>query len=253
MLLPFLGLRLSHVALDGADEALFDELYALYATSHAIDREAFEAKTRRKFTHLAILRDRTGCLVGFVGARARRVTLADGRSVSTVMVGQAMVAPAHRRGPVAVLGPLLLVGRQWLAGAGERVYMWHDCITVRTFLLVARGTDRYYPHPRHATPDDVQAVLDAVGTETYGPAYCAETHVVRKGTRLVCEGDIPEHRLQDEVTAFYADRNPGYVRGDGLLQVVPVDLSVLVDTVRTLLRRTRRAATVVGSRARSAA
>jgi hypothetical protein len=49
----------------------------------------------------------------------------------------------------------------------------------RTYRYLHAFARRYFPHPREATPPDVQACMDALGRARFGAAYRAELGIVR--------------------------------------------------------------------------
>lgn len=237
MMLP---VRLTiHRAAELGDD-VYDEMHALYRHSHDTDRATFEAKTKRKFHEIAILRRReSGALVSFLGARAEDVEV-DGRRVHALYMGQAMTAPSARRSGLSLLCPLAFTARAVKRSLRMPVVGWQDALTVRTFLLVARFADEYYPHPRLQMSADVRALRDHLGRAHYGDDYDAAQGIVRKPSRLVLEEDIRPEKLADEHIGFYARANPGYVRGDGLLQVFPLSVGICLKAALRLMWRTLR-------------
>jgi len=225
------------VPVDEAPDALFEAMWALYRPSHAVDLDTFARKTRQKFSDLVVLRD-GGRVVGFFGGGpVEPLALPSGETVMTRYLGQAMVAPSLRRSGWSMVCPLLLGAAAVHRSGPRRTFLWQDCITVRTFLLAARHAPVTWPHPSVETPEEARFVRDAVARRAYGASYDPATGVVRKEKRLVLEADIDPRRLDDPLVAFYAARNPGYVYGDGLIQVFPMSWSMLARaTGRTLLR-----------------
>lgn len=219
----------------------YDEMYALYAPSHDIERASFEEKTNRKFSELFVIRRAgSGRLVGFIGARLDDVTLSSGEVVRALYMGQAMLEPSVRGGPLSALGPLYFMARTALTLPPRRAFLWQDCVTVQTFMLVARHAATYYPHPRLPMPSDVAELRTILGTANYGDAYDPIHGIVLKAARLVIEAPIRPEKLADEHVRFYAESNPGHVNGDGLLQLTPITVAGCVySAFRAVLRMSR--------------
>jgi hypothetical protein len=104
--------------------------------------------------------------------------------------------------------------------------LWQDCITVRSFLLVARHNDDYHPHPTRPMPTWLRDLRDHLGLRHYGASYDPTTGVVRKTQQLVRDASLDAERARtDPAVALYASLNPGHVHGDGLLQLLPFTLT----------------------------
>lgn len=225
------------VSVAQAPDHLLRELWFIYRDSHQIGLDDFCSKTRQKFSDLVILREGKRILGFFGGGPVVPLQLPSGEEVVTRYLGQAMVVPELRRSGYSIIPPLLLGYQGVYRGGRRRTFVWQDCITVRTFLLAARHAPLTYPYPGRVMPDDVRFVRDAVGKRVYGAAYDPDAGVVRKASRLVVEPDIDPRRLSDPLIAFYAQANPGYVHGDGLIQVFPMSWSLLAHSSLTTLRR----------------
>lgn len=89
-------------------------------------------------------------------------------------------------------------------------------------------------------PEDLRELRDVLGARRYGSRYCSDSGVVRKDARLVTEENIDPARLSNPHIRFYAESNPGYVNGDGLIQLTPLGVKEFVragvSAGRTLLR-----------------
>jgi hypothetical protein len=208
-------------------ETWLARMWALYEGSHDVDRDTFCDKTRRKFREVAVLTDRREAVVGFIGANWDEVALPSGARVFALYMGQAMLAHELRGSGWSVAGPVVLGLRGLWRARGRQVVLWQDALTVRTFLLVARHAV-YHPHPTLEMPAELRQLRDHLGHRHYPSLYDAERGVVRKGHVLVTEPPIDPARLDDPHIRFFAEANPGYVHGDGLLQLTPLDASILL-------------------------
>lgn len=210
-------------------------MWEIYRPSRAVDLPTFVDKTRQKFSDLVVLRDGARVLGFFGGGAVEPLTLPSGEVVMARYLGQAMVVPELRRSGWAMVCPLLLGAAAVYTSGRRRTFLWQDCVTVREFLLAARHAPVTWPYPGRVMPDEARFVRDTLGSGAYGAAYDPESGVVRKQRRLVLEGDIDRRRLEDPLVAFYAEANPGYVHGDGLIQVFPMTWTMLGKaTLRTL-------------------
>lgn len=113
--------------------------------------------------------------------------------------------------------------RAWLRHAGERVFIWSDCLSYKPYLLAARNLRRIYPSPERPTPPDVQELLNALGARYYPGQYDRATGTVCKPASLLQPrvAPITADMRCDPFIAFHADRTPGHIHGDGLIAVYP--------------------------------
>ena len=90
----------------------------------------------------------------------------------------------------------------------------------RTYRLLPVFSEFFYPRFDEPTPQSVQTMMNAMGSERFGSNYDAESGIVRLDIPSVLKHgyiDIPENRLADPNIAFFAERNPGHLQGDELL------------------------------------
>jgi hypothetical protein len=100
-----------------------------------------------------------------------------------------------------------------------RVFWFLICSGYKTFRFLPVFFRQFYPNPESQTPDDVQRILDALGTAKFGHGYDPASGIVRLEHAAPLRhgvADITEQRLRDPLVAFFTSKNPGHTRGDEL-------------------------------------
>lgn len=205
------------------DARALDDMWRLYAPHHNADEDLFRRRARADLDLFAqFRRRRDGELVGFTGLRLWRGRLSTG-TVSAMYVGQSFIAEAYRGHDLIQRTVIAMLLRAWARRPWERIFFWADCLSFRPYLLAARNLECIYPHPQRPTPADISELIDALGERYYGASFDRHHGVVRKAGPLLHEhvATIPGAMLHDPFIAFFAARNPGHARGDGLLAVYP--------------------------------
>ena len=139
--------------------------------------------------------------------------------------GDTIVERAHANTPLlpGCFGHLML---RLIEQHGEGALYWFlISIGFRTYRFLPVFFERFWPSPDHATPPEVQRLIDAVAWRKFGPGYDAASGLVRVAgaDRLApALAEIPPGRLDDRHVAFFLSRNPGYARGDELACLAPI-------------------------------
>lgn len=243
--IAILSTRIKVVESRSLTEDTLSRLWALFAPEHVLDEQAFRERCRTKCDRSALFyTDHGSAVVGFMGLRHHEVVLASGEVVDTLYFGHGCIAPEFR-------GKLFIqrtVCREFLRYAlkrsGRRLFLWSNALTVRPYLITARGLRHFYPSPFEQTPPDVLEIRDALGRRYYGEHFDPEAGIIQKPQRHVTRASsrIDPARMCDPCVAFYAACNPGHLRGDGLLILQPAtweNLAFFLQTRVLGLRPTR--------------
>lgn len=218
---------------------LVDQLYAIYAESVAgLDRAAFAAEVMGSAdTRIALFVGEDSALVGFAYRRFDHVEH-EGRPQAVICAGV-----YFRRGTKGGAAG----GRFGLAEALR--FKLRNPLTPLAYLtrsaspavyrLLAGTMPRAYPHPRAATPAEIDAIFRAVharrGYETVGDS----PWVVRSIAVPTQPGRL-RHLRGDPLVDYYVRQNPNFAQGDALLVWIPLDLANVVGAALRLGWRTLR-------------
>jgi hypothetical protein len=201
----------------------------------------FEHRITQKMDYVTRYRDRkTGTLLGMTAVRMDRTTLSDGAVVYTLYSGMSYISPACR-GMRLLPRTLARYGtRLKLRHPFGNVWLWSDAISYKPYVLSARSARTLYPSRHHSTPKRVKEFMDWVGNKYYGTQYHAPSGTVRKEFNRLKEhvAPITEKELADPDIRFFAERNPGYQQGDGLLNVIPLTWANMATSTWRAIQKT---------------
>ncbi len=197
----------------GALFALFQENY------HDVAFDIFKRDLSNK-DWVIILRDtQSGCIQGF-STLALYETNVCGRRMSVVYSGDTIIRPACWGTPE--------LPRTWIKTVLEKsahmpqpLYWLLISSGYKTYRFLTVFYKEFYPRYDRPTPPEMQALLDHLAAERFGPDYRCDLGIVRfaEGATPLRDGvaEVTGERLQDPHIAFYAARNPGHAQGDELV------------------------------------
>lgn len=120
---------------------------------------------------------------------------------------------------------------------GTRLYWLLLTSGFRTYRLLPVFYREFYPRHGVHTPAEMQALLDDLAAERFGPLFRPDTGIVRFPRPQVLREElaaIAPGRLQDADIAFFASRNPGWREGDELVCLTEVCLQNLTPAGRRM-------------------
>lgn len=196
-------------------EALFSLLSAHFL---GVTRERFDADLAEKDWVLILEED--GQPRGFSTLRIYETSGPDGEPLTVVYSGDTLMA----RGASATAA----LPKSWIAAVralrerhSQGRLLWLLLTSgFRTYRFLPVFWRDFWPRPEEATPPEVQALLDHLARERFGPLYDATAGIVRfPEPQVLREGldEVPEGRLTDPHVAFFLDKNPRWIRGDELV------------------------------------
>lgn len=195
-----------------------DEMFDLLSCHfEGVSRLQFERDLDEK-NHALILRDAGGRLTGFSTMLVYE-TAVDDAPVSVVCSGDTIVDPSAWNSPA--------LPREWIAAVNRLreqypngPYYWLLITSgFRTYRLLTTFWQRFHPRFDCADSAREQRLLDTLAQQRFGDCYDPATGVVRltRPQRLRAHlAGIPPERMSDPHVAFFAQRNPGHIRGDEL-------------------------------------
>jgi len=217
-------------------------MWELYAPHHNVEQGEFLERAQG-FDRTALLRSlRTGALVGFTGLRYWHVPMPGGGKALTLYLGQTFVTEAYRGHDFVQKTVIRTTLLPWLLTPWMSVYFWSDCISYKPYLLAARNLGRFFPSPHWTTPSRERHVIDSLGNRYYGDDYRPDSGtVVKKSNRLRDHvAPLTDEMMQDPHIQFYAESNPGYQHGDGLIALYPATFSNLIHFLKRRIKQLLR-------------
>ena len=190
----------------------------------------FDADLAAKNWVLLLRDSATQTLVGFSGLWVYDVNFG-GEILTIVYSGDTIVAPSDwSRSPLA---------KSWIAAvnqiraqhAGQRCFWLLISSGFRTYRFLPTFWQTFYPCYDRPTPPRRQTLLDFLAQRQFQHHYDAIAGIVRlPQPQQLCPElrGIPPQRLRDPHIRFFAQRNPGYERGDELVcltEISPANLT----------------------------
>jgi hypothetical protein len=107
----------------------------------------------------------------------------------------------------------------------------------KTYKYLNTFFNEYYPRADTETPAQIQNIMDTFAQRQYGDKYCGGVWTAGKDY-LKDEYDYTyETAVRDKNTAFFLDKNPGYMKGDELICLCEISVSNLNRLGRRVLGR----------------
>lgn len=239
-----LKIKSIHKATQKLSETELNELWELYAPHHNVSREEYLGRVLNGLTHLTQYRDAyTYELVGCTGVREEIFTLSSGAKAYTVYSGMSFILPAYRGLHLLPRTLSYYSLKLKLSNPFRQVFVWSDAISYKPYLLTARSTRKFFPSRKFATPPQIQELIHLVGHQFYGENYDEASGTVRKESNRLKQHVAPvsDRDLRDPDIAFFVRHNPGYAKGDGLINVIPITFrNISTSFVNGLIKAGRR-------------
>jgi hypothetical protein len=186
-------------------------------TYQGVDPAAFFRDLDEK-QEAILLRQGDGRICGFSAVKSWERDAEDGRQRvvffgDTVVQTRAWGSPAF---PKAVISVLM---GQALRDRSVPTYCLYLCAGARTYHFMLFLCRDCYPRVQSSTPPDIQALLDAIATERYGPDFDAARGVVRfrEGAYALRNAKATGAAARRPWEAFFERRNPGWPAGEELV------------------------------------
>ena len=107
----------------------------------------------------------------------------------------------------------------------------------KTYKYLNTFFNKYYPRVDIETPAEIQRIIDTFAKRQYGDKYCGGVWVAGSD-HLKGEYDhTREVAARDGNTAFFLDKNPGYIKGDELVCLCEISVDNLNRMGRRVLGR----------------
>lgn len=193
------------------------ELFSQYYD--AVCREKFERDLAGKDHVILVRSTRDRSVQGFSTIATFESTV-QGRRVVGVFSGDTIMGKTHWRQTVLQRGFLRYVIGVKLRHPLTPVYWFLISKGYKTYLLLARNFDEYWPRYDRATPAWQAAVLDDFARRRFGEAWRPELGLLKfpecEG-RLKCDvAQVDDRARELPEVRFFEERNPGHADGDEL-------------------------------------
>jgi hypothetical protein len=180
--------------------------------------EQFEADLADK-NWVVLLQDEGGTLLGFSTLRYYQ-THYEGRPLGVVYSGDTIADQSAWRSTALLQCWIESVNHLHRAAAREPLYWLLIVSGFRTYRMLPAFWRVFHPCHDGTAPRGHRALMDYLAAGRFGDRYDAATGIVRLPRPQVLRQEfreIPESRRKDPHVSYFAEANPGYVRGDELL------------------------------------
>ena len=223
------GCRASTVRVSELSEPTVDEMWKIFHRYYeAEDKDAFVASLREKDVAFLVEDRRTRRLVGFTSALV--LSFAGYRVVhsgDTIIERDYWGAGKH-------LGYQMvkLLTRLSLSRPRTPLYWFLISKGYKTYLLMARNMNEFYPTWRTPTPPWAGRIIEEVARHRYGTAFRPETGVLtfpyRRKPLLPWVAPITDEDRENPDIAYFLRANPRWSDGDELVCLGVVNCRQLV-------------------------
>jgi hypothetical protein len=216
--------RLERVAELGRTER--DAMFTLMDRHYEnVNRDTFAADLAEKSWVILLSDPESGALCGFSTQVMLEVAGPD-RPLRALFSGDTIVdrarwgdsALAHVWGRLA----LSLIDRY----EGAELYWFLISKGYKTYRFLPLFFHEFYPRHDRPTPSWARGALDALGRRKFAAAYDPASGIIRADARKdrlrPGVAELTRERLRDPHIRFFAERNPGHVRGDELCCLAPL-------------------------------
>lgn len=219
---------------------LWDEIWSLTAEFYEVEREYAESELRKR-QQVALFRV-AGRLQGMVSLDVYPATFG-GRRIAVISTTYTLIRESWRgRNLLQKLGLRTFLATR-LRHPFRPIYWFFDTFSYKSYLLLPRNLEDYWPRHDRPTPADATALIDQLAVATYGPAWRPARGVaVRSGRKRMRATAAPLDHGGDPSpdVAFFVRANPGHAEGDVLVCLCPLTLRNWYSIASKALRRLKR-------------
>ncbi len=211
-------------------------MWRLFEASYAgAKRDDFERDLAEK-NHVIVLKDAQRNVQGF----STLLRLDDARSC-VVFSGDTIIAPGFWGQTALQRAFIWYLMTQRLRRPGVSVYWFLITKGYRTYLLLSRYFPNHWPRHDAPLPPQEAALLDALCTTKFGPAWDSKAGLLRysgapDAVRLSESlADVPARLRTDDDVKFFLETNPRWAQGDELCCLARADDDFVEKTTRIFL------------------
>jgi hypothetical protein len=221
--------------------AQWDEIWTLTDEFFDVERSYAQAELRRR-QRIALFR-MNGALLGMAAIDVLPLAIGGESSLVALWTTHVLIRENWRgRNLIQKLGFRTFLEAR-VAYPFRRIYWFFDTFSYKGYLLLPRNFATYWPRHEGPIPPGRAALIDALATQLYGPAWRpARGVVVRSGQKRLRERTAPLALTPDADPnlRFFATANPGHAEGDMLICLCPLTLGNWIAVARHALARRRR-------------
>lgn len=218
---------------------LIDALYAVHnEIFDGVEREAFAkyvVESKAEHTWIQVHKSEAGKIVGYFAFHIFERQL--GGVPTAVFRAEAGTLREYRGGNVNARFGLSLALRYMLKNPGRKVYYLGSLVHPSSYAVFVKYCGEVWPRREVQTPPELQSFMEELAAEFGLEKVDAARPLVRKVGWKTRETEAEREYWQhcDKPAArYFIEANPGYVDGNGLVTVVPVEAGILLHLFRVM-------------------
>jgi hypothetical protein len=208
-----------------------DEMWRVFSKYYVdVSRETFERDLSKKNDVILLVDSGDRSLQGFSTLQVYERAI-DGRPFIAVFSGDTILEEAYWGQTALQKAFVRYVVMVKLRHPLRPVYWYLISKGYKTYLLLSRNFENYYPRHERPTPPFERAILDLLSRHQFGDAYVPEKGILEFST---CMGrlkpgvaPIDTGLLERPDIRFFVTKNPGHAKGDELCCLGAVDLGLV--------------------------
>lgn len=209
-------------------------MFLLFATYYAnVSKEQFKADLLKK-DHVFLLKDQKSLEIkGFSTIVALHLTV-QGRKIRGFFSGDTVVDKEYWGQGTLGVAFLKFLFIQKIKQPFAPLYWFLISKGYKTYLLMANNFATHYPRYEQEAPSEMQEIIDGFSQQLYPNNYNPKSGVIsfaEDSTQLkdALKEDITpisDELLKHPRIAFFAERNPGWIKGDELACIAKMTFSM---------------------------
>jgi hypothetical protein len=226
---------------------LTDALYEVHRQIFdGVERESFAkyvVESKAEHTWIQVHKNEAGEIVGYFALHVFEKEL--GGVPTSVLRAEAGSLRAYRGGNANARWGLTMGLRYLLRNPGRRAFYLGSLVHPSSYSLFAKYFGEVWPRREAVVPPELLAFMDELATgfglEKVDLANPLVRHVGwrTRETEMEMEREYWLH-CDKPAARFFVEANPGYVEGHGLVTVVPITMSNVLDMIRSMGQRKLR-------------
>lgn len=207
------------------------EISAMYSLMNSFYDNTDEKVFRRDFfdkDYCLVLHSEDGSIVGFTTQKLLELDV-NGKTVCGMFSGDTIIHKDYW-GDIELFK---VWANFWFdyAEKYEEFYWFLICKGYKTYRIMPLFWTEFYPNYKAETPAYEQSIINAYAEKLYPLEYNPDSGVVEyksvKDRLKSGVADIGERELKNKDTAYFLQRNPGYIKGNDLACLAKIDRSLL--------------------------
>jgi len=217
-------------------KAVREQMWELYQLYYKVEKAIF--LKRFEVNHYYALYKVAGTLIGFTALRTKTIESERGKA-TCIYVGQSCILQQYRNRSLIPQTCIKVTFKSFMKHQFRPIYLWCDSLTYKPYLAFVKATTYTFPTWKKETPVHIQTMINKLGAFYYGERFDHETGTVNKEINIVSDRSAiitEKDRLQPDID-FYANMNPNYREGTGLITITHASIPNFMHCVIRSLKK----------------